>query len=97
MSVPGGAESKTVLYWNTVPSAAYLGSRICAGRHKSIYDEYMHTDMVRSMSLPSHASQLEKVLVLIKIFNKKLDRFFQVSQQGFDLCESEYELDPEGH
>jgi hypothetical protein len=89
-------EPGTHAYRNTAPSVAYLGSKRCAGCHKDIYDQYTQTDMGRSMSLPSHPSQLKKVGAPITIFNKTLNRYFQVFREGSDTYQSEYELDPDG-
>ena len=90
------AVPKTVDYRNTAPGVAYLGSRVCAGCHEDIYDRYFRTDMGRSMSRVTGASQLEKVGSPVTIFNKNLNRYFQVSREGSNLYQSEYELDSSG-
>ena len=88
--------TEPVVHRNTAPGVGYVGSGICAGCHKKLYDEFRRTSMGRSMSLPSHSSQLENVFSPITIFNKRLNRYFQVFRQDSDLYQSEYELDPEG-
>ena len=42
-------------YRNTAPGVAYVGSKACATCHATIYQEYIHTDMAQSMSLPHRA------------------------------------------
>ena len=91
-----GAQSKTTAYRNTLPEVGYVGSSLCAGCHKNIYDQYIQTDMGRSMSLASEPSQLQKVSAPITIFSKKLNRYFRVFREGTDLHQSHYELDSNG-
>jgi hypothetical protein len=90
------ADAKTVDYRNTTSGVAYLGSSVCAGCHKDIYDQYLRTDMGRSMSRVTDPSQLEKVGSPITIFNKNLNRYFQVFREGPNLYQSEYELGSSG-
>src|SRR5207247_9338 len=90
------SESKSVIYRNTAPGVAYLGSSVCAGCHKDIYDQYLRTDMGRSMSRVADSSQLEKVSAPITIFSKSLNRYFQIFREGSNLYQSQYELDSSG-
>lgn len=93
-----GSEAPTeVKYLNTVPGVAYVGSKVCGTCHRPIYDQYIRTDMARSMSLPSQRLELDRLASSVTIFDKKLNRYFEVFRQGQDSYEGEYEFDPNGH
>jgi tetratricopeptide repeat protein len=81
---------------NTAPGIEYVGSKACGQCHAGIYDEYIRTDMGRSMSLPSDSAQLEKVPAPIKVYDKRSGHYFEVYREGSSLYQSEYELDSQG-
>ena len=74
----------------------YVGSKACAPCHKDIYDQFVKTEMGRSMSLPDVPSQLEKVPKPVTAYDKQIGRYFEVARQGSDLYHSEYALDSAG-
>ena len=86
-----------VAYRNTKPGVAYIGSRKCAGCHAKIYQDYVRTAMGRSMDLAASSRQRESVPSAASIFSEKLNRHFEVSQQGQDVFQSDYEVDAAGH
>ena len=73
-----------------------MGSKACAPCHKDIYDQFVKTEMGRSMSLPDVPSQLEKVPKPVTAYDKQIGRYFEVARQGSDLYQSEYALDSAG-
>jgi hypothetical protein len=83
-------------YLNVQPEVNYVGSKACASCHKEIYDQFVKTEMGRSMSLPEAPSQLEKVPKPVTIYDKQIGRYFQVARQGSELYQSEYSLDTAG-
>jgi hypothetical protein len=88
-----------VVYRNAAPGMAYTGSGACAPCHKDIYEDYVKTDMGRSMSSalgPAASSLLDAVPTAATIYNKDLNRYFQVSHQGSAWYQSEYELNADG-
>lgn len=97
LAVTGGCQdAATVVYRNTAPGVAYVGSQVCAGCHADIYQSYLKTDMGRSMSLPSDPAELAQVPPRVTIHDAKLNRYFEIFRQGSDLFQSEYELAPDG-
>jgi len=87
---------KIIKYRNIAPGVSYVGSKTCAPCHSDVYDNYMKTDMGRSMSLPGDPAQLKKVPGPIKIYDKRSDRYFEVFRRDSDLYQGEYELGPDG-
>ena len=83
-------------YRNTSPGVEYVGSNVCRGCHADIFNDYLKTDMGRSMSLASDPEQLARVTKTVTIRDEKLNRYFQVFRQGSTLYQSEYELTPDG-
>jgi hypothetical protein len=90
------ADSKALVYRNTAPGVAYTGSGICSGCHKEIYDGYSLTGMGRSMSRAGEAAQRGLAPSPTTIFDKGLNRYFQVFSDVSGLLQSEYELDAAG-
>ena len=91
----GASEDTT--YRNTAPGVAYIGSRACAGCHTKIYQGYNRTAMGRSMTPAANFAQLTSLPATASIFNEKLNRHFEVSGQGAEWYQAEYELDADGH
>ncbi|HXW15864.1 MAG TPA: cytochrome c3 family protein [Terriglobia bacterium] len=85
-----------ISYRNTAPGVAYVGSKACAACHATIYQEYIHTDMAQSMSLPHQRSELENLQAPVTVFNAKLNQYFQIFRRGADFWESEYAVGEEG-
>jgi predicted CXXCH cytochrome family protein len=90
------AEEPRPKYLNAQPGVKYVGSGVCAVCHKGIYDQFMQTEMGRSMSLPDVPSQLEKLPKPVTIYDKQVGRYFEAFRQGSDLYQSEYALDSAG-
>lgn len=88
-------EGAGVVYRNIAPGVAYVGSRVCAGCHQDIYNQYAQTDMGRSMSTVT-STLLEKVPTPVTIFDKGLNRHFEVYRRGGDLYERESETRSDG-
>jgi Cytochrome c554 and c-prime len=84
-------------YLNTEPGVAYVGSRACAPCHKKLYEQYIRTEEGTCLIPADAPSELEKVPSTITIFNKKMDRYFQVFRKGSSLYQSEYQLDAAGN
>ena len=80
--------------WAGAP--VYVGSQVCAGCHRKIFEDYLQTGMGRSLSVAGRSIQLEHMVAPITVFNKYLDRYFQVYREGPDLYQSEYQQDAGG-
>lgn len=90
------AEEPRPNYLNVQPGVTYVGSEACAPCHKAIYDQFLKTEMGRSMSLPDVPSQWEKVPKPVTVYDKQIGRYFEVVRQGSELYQSEYALDSTG-
>lgn len=88
--------SKMIEYLNTGPGGGYVGSKVCGKCHVAIYKEYMRTDMARSMVLPSQCQELKKLSTPVTVFDKNLNRYFQVFRRGTNFYQSEYALASDG-
>jgi doubled CXXCH motif protein len=71
--------------------SGYVGSRVCFGCHKQIYERYQRTAMGRSLSIASQGAQLQG-----RISVEKGNRRFEVVQQGMDLYQVESATGPDG-
>jgi hypothetical protein len=94
-----GKKQKLVVYQNTAPEIGYAGSKSCAasGCHEEICRSYPRTPMGNSMAPANAPSELARVPSTITVYNQKLDRYFQVTRQGSDLYQTEYQLDESGN
>ena len=81
---------------NPVASAGYVGSRVCAKCHPSIYESFSRTDMGRSMSEVNPAL-VEKMPTSASIFDSKLNRHFEIYTGDGNLYQSEFETAADGH
>ena len=75
--------------------AAYVGSRACAKCHPSIYESFSRTDMGRSMSEITPAL-FEKMPTSASIYDRKLNRHFEIYARDGNLYQSEYETGVDG-
>jgi hypothetical protein len=73
----------------------YVGSRACASCHRDVYNEYVQTDMGRSMSEITPAL-LEQLHIPAKFYDQKLDRHYETYSRDGKLYQSEFALDPTG-
>ena|SRR5882762_1007011 len=69
--------------------AGYVGSRVCAKCHPSIYESFLRTDMGRSMSQITPAL-LEQIPSSASVFDPKLNRHFEIYARDGNLYQSEY-------
>jgi hypothetical protein len=92
-------KQKFVVYQNAAPGVAFTGPKSCAasGCHEEICRSYPRTPMGNSMGPANAPSELARVPSTITVYNQKLDRYFQVTRQGSDLYETEYQLDESGN
>lgn len=76
-------------------SDGYVGSKVCAGCHRSIYESFAQTDMGRSMSAvtPGAIAQLPNSATVAA---PQLNRYFSVSTNNGQLYESEWETGASG-
>ncbi len=85
-----------IVYRNTGPDVAYVGSSLCSGCHEEIFQKYRQTPMGNSMAPASSPSELARVPKPVTVHSQKLNRYFEVFQEGPDLYQSEYALDENG-
>jgi hypothetical protein len=81
---------------NTQSGVKYVGSEACAPCHADICKTFKNTGMGRSMLLAGNRTQLGLVPIPSTVHDLKLDRYFQVSADGPDLYQSEYQLASDG-
>ena len=77
------------------PSPGYVGSKVCAGCHRPIFNNFSQTDMGRSMSAVT-PDFLEKIPQSASIFDAHLNRHFEVSVRDGNLYQGEFEMGPNG-
>jgi hypothetical protein len=75
---------------------SYVGSKICAECHRSIYNSFSRTDMGRSMSTVT-PPVLAELPTSTNFFDARLNRHFSVAVQQGQLYQSEWELDDSGN
>jgi len=90
-------DRKPVVYQNTAPGVAYTGSVSCSGCHADLDRTYHRTPMGNSMAPANAPSELEKVPSRITVYNKELDRYFEVVREGDGLYQTEFQLDDKGN
>jgi tetratricopeptide (TPR) repeat protein len=83
-------------FLNTKPNVHYVGSKVCAGCHKSIYQDFSKTDMGNSMFTPNRLVELGWLTKPVDFFNDQHNRHYQIYAQDSKVYESEYEVDAEG-
>jgi hypothetical protein len=93
-----GRKQKEVKYRNTAPGVAFTGSKSCAGSacHEEIYRDYLRTAHGSSMGLANTPTELAKAPQRVTVYNKTVDRYFEVVREGSELYQTEYQLDPSG-
>ena len=99
MPLASGKKPTAVQYRNTAPGVAFVGSKSCAasGCHEALCRDYSWVPMGNSMAPANAPSELARVPNTITVYNQKLDRYFQVTRQGSDLYQTEYQLDELGN
>jgi hypothetical protein len=93
-----GKKQKIIVYRNTAQGVAFTGSKSCAtpGCHEEICRDYLRTPHGDSMGPANAPSELAKVPQRITVYNKKLDRYFEVVREDADLYQTQYQLDASG-
>ena len=94
-----GKKHKVIVYRNTAPGVQFTGSKSCAasGCHEEIYRDYQSVPMGNSMTPANIPAELARVPHTITVYSKQLDRYLQVSREGSDLYQNEYQLDEKGN
>lgn len=75
---------------SSLTNAGYVGSKVCAKCHPSIYESFLRTDMGRSMSEIT-PGLLESIPTSANIFDPKINRHFEIFARDGNLYQSEYE------
>lgn len=93
-----GKNQKPIVYRNTAPGVSFTGSKSCAaaGCHEQIYKDFLSVPMGNSMTPANTPAELARVPHTITVYSKKLDRYLQVTREGSDLYQTEYQLDDHG-
>jgi len=78
---------------------AFVGSRRCegAGCHEELCRNYYQTPHGKSMGPANADFELAKVPQGVTVYNKKLDRYYEVARVGSDLYQTQYQLDANGN
>src|ERR1035441_230229 len=97
-SFAGSLCAQSIIFRNTDPSVAYVGSKTCgeAGCHAEIYRDYQPTPHGQSMTMTNIPSDLARVPRPVTVFNPANHRYYTVYQQNGALYQSAYELDKSG-
>ncbi len=77
------------VYRNTAPDVSYVGSKVCAGCHTTIYNSFLKTAMGRSVSLPDPKMPIAST----PIRGGALNRDFRVFSEKDGLYQSESQTD----
>jgi tetratricopeptide repeat protein len=93
---PAKVGNPSTLFLNTEPGVRYVGSAACSQCHADITTRYIATKMGRSVTLARGPQFLKLVPQRVTLYNRKLDRYFQVFAEGKKLYQAEYQLGPEG-
>lgn len=105
VSQPFGTRTKAAVagqrqgrnYYNTAPNVRYVGSKVCAHCHATIYRQFRQTAMGRSMALPNESSELGIPATPFTMYDGKFRRYYQIFRRNSTLVQSEYEIGPDGH
>ena len=77
------------VYRNTAPGVDYVGSKVCAGCHRTIYNDFLKTAMGRSISVPDAGVADAPASVQ----NTALNRDFRVFRENGGAYQSESRTD----
>ena len=83
----GTAAAAPLVFRNTGPDIAYVGSKACAGCHSSIYQKYQRTAMGRSIT----RAETVPLTAAVRVRSDTLQRDFRVFRQNGQLYQSERE------
>ncbi|HEV2248370.1 MAG TPA: hypothetical protein VGW37_17105 [Terriglobia bacterium] len=85
-----------VKFLNTEPGVQYVGSEACSRCHSDIYTRYLATKMGRSVTGARDPRFLKLVPKPVTIYNRDMDRYFQVFAEGKNIYQTEYQLSSNG-
>jgi hypothetical protein len=92
-------KQRIIVYQNTAPSVAFTGSKSCegAGCHDELCRNYYQTSHGASMGPANTPAELAKVPNRVTVYDKKVDRYYEVTRIGSDLYQTQYQLDTSGN
>jgi hypothetical protein len=83
----GSVAAAPLVFRNTGPDIAYVGSKACAGCHSAIYQKYGRTAMGRSIT----RAEAAPLTAAVRVRSEALKRDFRVFRQNGQLYQSESE------
>jgi len=86
----------SLTFRNTAPGVHYVGSKLCAGCHSPIYQQFSRTSMARSTFLPGKIVDLGWLTKPVDVFNQKHNRHYQIFERDSKIFQSEYAVDEQG-
>lgn len=95
-AIPRSSPPAHISYLNTAPGVKYVGSKVCAKCHTQIYNEFIKTDMGRSMELADEPAQLRRISSPVTLHVERLKRTYEVFTKDGRLYQSEYQRAPDG-
>jgi tetratricopeptide (TPR) repeat protein len=92
-----GTKARPLAYFSgTKLRERFVGSRVCASCHSSIYSSFRQTSMGQSM-LPGDATLLGSWLPApVTVFDKDNNQYLEVTRKDGGLFQSQYSLDANG-
>jgi len=88
--------SFAVKFLNTESGVQYVGSEVCSRCHSDIYRRYIATKMGRSVTSAGDPRFLKLIPKPVTIYNRRLDRYFQVFAEDKNIYQAEYQLSSNG-
>ena len=94
-----GRKQKIIVYRNAAPGVAFTGSKSCEGTgcHDELCRNYYQTPHGASMGPANTPAELAKVPNRVTVYDKKVDRYYEVIRIGSDLYQTQYQLDTSGN
>lgn len=94
-----GHKQRIIVYRNTAPGVAFTGSKSCegAGCHDELCRNYYQTTHGASMGPANTPAELAQVPNRVTVYDKKVDRYYEVIRIGSDLYQTQYQLDTSGN
>jgi hypothetical protein len=96
MFMAAQAWAAEIRYRNTDPAVSYVGSNSCSGCHNQIWRDYRQAAMGNSMYRADRPDELSALPEPVTIYDKNLDRYFEIYREGASLFQSEYQRGPDG-
>lgn len=94
-----GRQQRVALYRNTASGVAFMGSKSCdgAGCHEGLSSRYYQTPHGSSMGPANSPSELAKAPDRIAVYDRQVDRYYEVVRSRSDLYQTQYQLDASGN